>query len=373
MTKMSVGHGREEGCQGVPPLDNLSFLQPIREEGMLDHVLSLPDQLRDAKKLAEEVVLPPSYREVENIVAAGMGGSAIGGALAASLLEGELPLPMTLSRDYHIPKFVGERTLFIALSYSGNTEETISAYQQAKERRAKLVCIASDGELSESALHDGFPLVKVPTGYQPRAAIGYLFVPILVVLAKLGLIPDKSREIEEAAEVIEEWGEELSPECPTPDNLAKQLAERMRGKIPVIYGNEGGYTGVVAYRWKTQLNENAKTYAISNVLPEMNHNEVEGWRFPGPILRNFVAVFIRDPADHPHVRKRFDLTKEIVRKHAPVYEVWPRGESKTAKALGLVFLGDMVSLYLAALNGVVAYKVETIEWLKEQLAGEGTG
>jgi len=360
-------HGREEGCPGVPPLDDLSFLQPIREEGMLDHALSLPEQLREARKVAEEVPLPPSYREVESVVAAGMGGSAIGGMLASSLLESELPLPMLLSRGYEVPKFVGEGTLFIAVSYSGDTEETISAYEQAKGRGAKVVCITSGGKLADMALHDGFPLVKVPTGYQPRAAIGYLFVPFLVILAKLGLIPNKSGEIEEAAEVIEEWREELSPECPTPDNLAKQLAERVRGKVPVIYGSEG-YTGVVAYRWKTQMNENAKTYAISNVLPEMNHNEVVGWRFPEPILRNFVVIFLRDPTEHPQVGRRFELTKEIVRKYAPIYEVWPRGESRVAKALGLIFLGDMVSLYLAALNGVVAYRVEPIEWLKEQLA-----
>ncbi|HIE09953.1 MAG TPA: bifunctional phosphoglucose/phosphomannose isomerase [Armatimonadetes bacterium] len=362
---------RGQACPGVPPLDDLSFLEPVREGGILEHALSLPDQLRDALRIAEEVFLPPSYRGVKGVVVAGMGGSAIGGMLASAILEGELSVPMLLSRNYDIPAFVGEETLFIAVSYSGNTEETISAYETAKGRGAKIACIASDGDLAEMALQDGFPLVKIPTGYQPRAAIGYLFVPLLLLLAKLGLIPDKSKEVEEAAEVIEEWREELSPECPTPDNLAKQLAERLKGKIPAIYGCEG-YTGVVAYRWRTQLNENAKAFAMSNVVPEMNHNEVVGWRFPDPILRNFVAVFIRDPDDHPQIRRRFDLTKEIVKRYAPVYEVWPRGESKVARALGLVFLGDMVSLYLAALNRVVAYKVEPIEWLKEQLAkGEG--
>ncbi len=358
-----------ESAQGphLPPLDDLARLQPVREQEMLDRTLKLPDQIRDALQLSQKWLIPPSYKEVDCVVVAGMGGSAIGGMLASALLEDELPLPMTLANDYEIPAFVNDRTLFFAVSYSGDTSETLSAYEKAKERRAKILCIASNGKLLERAEKDGFPHLQVPQGFQPRSAIGYLFVPLLVALSRLGLCSDKSKDLEESAEVMESWREELSPECPTPDNFAKQLATHLHGKVPVIFAPRGPLS-VVAYRWKTQINENAKAYAITWPIPEANHNEIEGWRAPEEALKNFASLFLHDPDESPSISERMAVTKEFAEQFGPAFEIWPRGESKIARALSLVFLGDLVSLYLAALYGVVAYEVKRISILKERIS-----
>jgi glucose/mannose-6-phosphate isomerase len=340
---------------------------------MLSAILGLPEQVDDAKRIALGFE-PGALRErtFSSLVIAGLGGSAIGGDLLRATYETIAPVPITVVRDYHLPASVNDTTLVYAASNSGNTEETLAAYAAARKARASIVAFSTGGTLGRLAKDDGTPLVTFPGGLQPRAALGYSFIPLLVVSAKLGIIPSALiGDIDEASAVLRAVRNECNPQVPLERNHAKQLAASWLGKLPVIYGSQGE-RGVVAYRWKTQIEENAKAFAVSGVFPELNHNETVGWsgsHGQAEVERNFSVTILRDDREPSQIRRRVELTREIIAKVASsIDEVWARGESTLARMLSLVYVGDWASFYLAIAYGEDPTPVRAIDWLKAELA-----
>ncbi|HEX3032970.1 MAG TPA: bifunctional phosphoglucose/phosphomannose isomerase [Bacillota bacterium] len=336
---------------------------------MFGAIYNLPDQCEEAFNIAANVNLAPNLATgLTNIVVAGMGGSAIGGDLLRVLIGPRAAIPVLVTRDYTLPNFVGPNTLVFATSFSGNTEETLSCYKQARAQEARIIVITSGGKLKEIADRDGIPVISVPGGISPRAATGYLFLPTVVILQRLGLIPDATSEIREAITQLRTIRETLNPQVPLETNLAKKIALRLADKIPVIYGSVGT-TEVVAARWKGQINENAKSPAYWNVFPEMNHNEIVGFEQPAALLKNLELIILRDREDHPRVQKRMDISKTIMGPAVSgITEVWSTGESALARTLSLTYTGDFVSAYLATLYNVDPTPVKMIDLLKEKLA-----
>lgn len=288
----------------------------------------------------------------------------MGGELLKALAAARLALPVTVWRDYGIPAFVDSRTLVLGLSYSGKTEETLSAVEAALQRGAPAAVLTSGGELAALAASRGLPMVRLPLGLMPRLALGYLLFPLLGLLDATGLAVVTGPERDEALQLLEGMGSELRPERPTAENQAKQLALMLHGKIPVLYGSAA--TEAAAYRWKTAVEENAKLLAFHGCLPEVNHNEIEGWGDPAG--RGFYAVFLRDPDEGEVVGRRVRLTRELIGAHAGgVAEVWPRGRARLARQLSLIHLGDWVSYYLALLRARDPWSVPTLEALKRRL------
>ncbi|MGE5554007.1 MAG: bifunctional phosphoglucose/phosphomannose isomerase [Betaproteobacteria bacterium] len=348
-------------------LDNLEYLASADPTGMGQWVAELPEQCEEAFRIGQEAPLPQTAG-VKQVVVIGIGGSAIGADLLRGYTEGELKVPFLVSRNYRLPGFVDRETLVIALSYSGNTEETLSAYAEARERGATMFAITSGGELERRAKADGVPFCLIPAGFSPRAALGYSFVPLLAVLARLGLIRDRAEDLAEAIRVMRDQRAEVGQQTPTADNPAKQLAERLYGKFPFVYG-ASPWSSVVAYRWKSQMNENGKSIAHSNALPELNHNETVGWEHPSSLTAQVEVVLLRDREDHPKVQRRFEVTSTIMRPHVSgISEVWSRGNSVLARLFSLLYHGDFTSYYLALLNGVDPTPVKVIDYLKGELA-----
>jgi glucose/mannose-6-phosphate isomerase len=353
-------------------LDAPSF-RSIDPSDMLGAILGLPEQVDDAKRIA----LTASFdalrgRKFSSLVIAGLGGSAIGGDFLRATYEQVLTLPVTVIRDYHLPAYVNENTLVFTTSNSGNTEETISAYDAAKKARAGIVAFSTGGKLAEMAKADDVPLVSFPGGLQPRAALGFSFVPLIVASTKLRLLPEALvDDIDEASAVLREIRNKCNPEVSLESNVAKQLAASWVGKLPVIYGSQGE-RGVVAYRWKTQINENAKAYAVANVFPELNHNETVGWsgsHGQGDVEKNLVVTILRDDREPLQIRRRVDLTKQIISRAATITEdVWARGVSTLSRMLSLTYVGDFASFYLAVAYGEDPTPVRVIDWLKSELA-----
>jgi glucose/mannose-6-phosphate isomerase len=312
----------------------------------------------------------PGFDAISNIVVTGLGGSAIGGDLLRVYAAGKCPVPIIVNRDYGLPHFVGPDTLVFAVSYSGNTEETLSAYEEAQVRGASIITITTGGKLAELALRDSVPIVKIPSGLAPRAATGYLFIPTLGILQRLGLIPDISAEISEMTGFIKELQKKIGPTSPVEENLSKQLARKLYEKIPVIWASTGT-TEVVAQRWKGQINENAKAPAYWNVFPELNHNEIVGFQFPLEILNKIHVIILRDERDHPRVQKRIEITKDMIEDVVDgITEVWATGNGVLSRLFSLIYTGDYTSFYLAALYGLDPGPVKVIDLLKNKLAAE---
>lgn len=334
---------------------------------MAAHLSGFPGQLREGAELYRKAPCTHVHEEVQKVVLTGMGGSAIGADMLRSLVEGEIGVPVVVVRGYRLPAFVGRGTLLIGVSYSGNTEETLSCFEEGLERGAMGYVVTGGGKLGELAERRGIPCARVPLGLPPRCSLGYLFVPLLLALADAKLISHRDRDLGEAADLLAGLRESYAPGFPAGKNPAKKLAIELLGKVAVIYGSAGG-TEAVAQRWKTQLNENSKAYAAFNVVPEMNHNEIVGWDAQPELSSKTAAVFLRDRDDHPAVSKRVELNQTILRgKGLSVHEVWSQGESRLARLFSLVYLGDYVSYYLALLYGIDPTPVEIIEKLKRNL------
>jgi len=335
---------------------------------MLEALWNLPDQCERALAIGRGVKIPADYASVSNIVITGLGGSAIGGDFLRLFVNDKLGIPVVVNRDYILPKFVNSQTLLFAVSYSGNTEETLSAYSQARLQGARIVALTNGGKLKELAEKDGVPVIIVPAGISPRAATGYLLLPTLTVLESLGLLGDLSDEIKEVTAVLRNLREQLRPDLPEGQNKAKQIARKINGKIPVIWAASGN-TEVIATRWKGQINENSKAPAYWNVFPELNHNEIVGLEEPVELLKKIEIIILRDKGDHPRVQKRMDISMEIVKDVVSgITEVWSSGDSRLARMFSLTYIGDYVSVYLAALYGIDPTPVKNIDYLKNKLA-----
>ncbi len=348
-------------------LDQPGLWPAMDPQGMHSLIAAFPSQFRSASAAALSLSLrPPTH--IGNIVIAGLGGSAIGGDVVRSAAGKELRVPLVVCRDYGLPGFVDRSTLVFACSYSGNTEETLSAYQEALRCGASTVCITSGGQLAQMASRDGVSLVPIPPGMPPRAALGYSSIALLGCLRASGLIQDVKMPLAEASALIDSLAVRYGADEPVSRNPAKAMAEALHGKVVVVYA-ASGLLEAAAARWRGQIEENAKNLASHHHLPEMNHNEILGWECPGEGLHGFGVVFLRDRHDHPKIQRRFDLTIEIVRKRAPtVHEVWSEGESPLGRLFSILYLGDFVSFYLALLNGVDPTRIDAIDFLKRELS-----
>ena len=330
----------------------------------LTDVLAIPEHLRDALWKVESAGLEP-WDSPDGLVVAGMGGSAIGGHLARAILGDHASRPLLGARAYGLPPWTTPNTTVLCASYSGNTEETLACFEAAGVIGARRVVVTSGGKLAELARADQVPVVPVAGGFQPRAAVAYMTVAALQVAALCGVGPGMNSELDVAADHLEELVIEWGPEGP-PDGLAKSLARAMHGTIPVVAG--AGLTTPIAYRWKTQVNENAKMPAYALELPEMDHNEIAGWGSASEFAR-FSAVFLDDADTHPRVKERIDVTARLIAPGAAgVHRVESRGQNTAERVFSLVLLGDLVSVYLAALRGVDPEPVDVLDRLKAELA-----
>jgi glucose/mannose-6-phosphate isomerase len=331
-----------------------------------------PRQLDDAAQIGGKAAfLRGMGRDFDKIVFAGIGGSAIGADLIRSYAADECVVPIIVNRDYTLPAFVNRKTLLFVSSYSGNTEETLSAYVDGRDKKATIVAVTTNGELIKRAQKDSVPCIVVPQGYPPRSALGYMSIPVLVFLSKMGFISDKEKDIKEASGLLTKMRDTmLSVDVSDDKNIAKRIAKDLVGKYAIIYG-ASQRTDCVAARWRGQIAENSKTLSSSHLFPEMNHNEVAGWMNPKNLLKDIVALILRDRQDHPRVAKRMDITMSIIKKEGVrVLEVPSMGQSLLARLFSLIYIGDFVSLYLAVLNGVDPTPVDNITYLKEELANE---
>ena len=330
----------------------------------LDDVLALPEQLRDALWRVESASLEP-HDAPGGLVIAGMGGSGIGGALARATLGDRASRPIVLARDYGLPPWTTPDATVLCASYSGNTEETLAAYEAAGALGARRIVATTGGKLAASARADGVPVIPLPGGFQPRAAVAYSIVVALEVAGLCGAGPRIHLEIDVAAahaeQLVTEWGPGGAEDC-----LAKELARGLHGTIPQIAGS--GLTAPIAYRWKTQINENAKRPCFWHELPELDHNEIVGWEGAGELGR-FSAVFLDDSDLHPRIQQRIELTRGLIAAQAAAtYRVESRGEHRMGRLVSLVLLGDLVSVYLAVLRGIDPTPVAVLERLKGELA-----
>jgi len=331
----------------------------------VDDILALPEHLRDALWRVESAQLE-RHDAPGGLIVAGMGGSAIGGALARAALGDRASRPLIVMRDYGVPAWTTPDATVLCASYSGNTEETLAAFDEAGALGARRIAATTGGKLAAAAREEGVPVIPFPGAFAPRAAVGYMLVVALEVAAACGVAESLHSEIDVAAAHTEALVEEWGPDGPE-DALPKQLARGLFGTIPQIAG--AGLTAPIAYRWKTQLNENAKIPAHAAELPELDHNEVAGWAGAAELGR-FSAVFLDDSDLHPRIRQRIELTRGLIGAHAAAsFRVESRGETPLERLVSLVLLGDLVSLYLAVLRGVDPTPIDAIERLKGALIG----
>lgn len=344
-------------------LDDPKRSQACDPSGLLGVALGLPKQIREGWALGRSAPLPKLPKAAAHLIVCGMGGSAIGGDLLAGYLAPTCPIPIVVVRGYEVPGFVGPRSLVIAASYSGSTEETLAAAAQARRAGATLFAITSGGQLARAAKD----ACVVPGGLAPRAALGYLMLPALAALERWKLAGPSGGDVEEAAVVLEEIAAECGPQVPAMRNPAKQLAEELAGRVPAVYAASPGLEAV-ARRWKCQFNENSKTLATWNVFPELNHNETVGWGAPAGLASHFAIVLLRDGTEPPRQALRLRLTADLaLGPAAGVHDVPARGKGRLARLLSLVLMGDLVSIYLAYLRGVDPMPVEIIDAIKEGL------
>jgi len=326
----------------------------------------LPEQVEAAVGLAESVHGLPGHDDVENVVVLGMGGSGIAGDVLAAVAGPFMPVPAVVSKGYECPSFVGEGTLCFAISFSGNTEETVEAATEAAAAGARMVVLSAGGQLAELASQWGAPWVQLPPSIpMPRAAIGAVSIPPLVVLERVGLFPGASGWIAEAVAQLRRRRDQLVKD----GSPAHELARAIDRTMPIVHGG-GDLGAVAALRWKNQVNENAKCPAFAAAHPELCHNDVCGWGQHGDVTRQvFTLVQLRHDHEHPQVGRRVEIVREAMEEVvASVHEVRAEGEGALAQLFDLMLYGDFVSLHLAALAAVDPGPIPVLDDLKRRLA-----
>ena len=346
-------------------IESVERIRAADPEDMLGRIKELGKQIRDAWKIAVTSTLPPAYADVRNITVTGMGGSAIGGDLAAALLADELKVPMSVHRDYGLPAYVGRDSLVIASSYSGNTEETLSAFEEARKRGAKVLALTTGGTLATQARASNYPVVTFSYKARPRATLGYSLGLVLGSLTRLGLVRDLSGDLDAAVADLAKLEERVHEGARTND--AKKLAIELYGRIVFAYG--AGVMGVMARRVKGQWNENAKNWSAYDVMSELNHNAVVG--FPNPqIAREAISVLmLRSDRDNPRHKVRFDVTRELLDRASIQHKSLQfAGSNMLSEVLQMTLFTDYVTFYVALLNGADPSPNTSIDYLKERLA-----
>lgn len=340
----------------------LDDLKMIHQRDAQDALGVAEKQWQQLKHRYDSVFTPKI--QIDSVVIAGMGGSALAAEIAGSWPG--LDKPYQIVKNYEAPAYVNGGTLFVASSYSGNTEETLAALHEAEEKGAQIVIICSGGKLSEVARQKNYPMFQIPGNMQPRMAVFYNFAALVQLFEQAGLVdPGKTEELSQAGDWLGEQVKELLPAIITEKNPAKRIARELVGNSVAIYA--GPKLFPAAYKWKININENAKNIAWCNYLPEFNHNEFQGWN--QPVEKPYKIVDIRSPFEHPRIQARFEITEKLLSgKRPPPEVVAPQGDSLLKQLLWSIQLGDFVSLYLALLNGLNPTPVELIEKLKVELS-----
>ncbi len=341
-------------------------LHHIDKSDMAGHISRMGMHIREAVQLCGTLTLPISGSECTGIIALGMGGSAIGGDLVRAYLFSSLKVPFVVNRSYTLPSWANERTLVIASSYSGNTEETLSAFEQAAAKKLPILCITTGGTLARRAKELNLPAIIVPAEMQPRAALAYSFVPILLAFEKLGMSSGEEQNLERVASLLETLSERYGITHLDDNNPAFKLAGEIVHRVPVMYASSS--EEAIALRWHGQINENGKHLAFHNLVSEMNHNELESWSHPIDLVQRFSIVLLRMSEEHPRITKRFEVMKDMFHsKQVDVFEVKPEGQTRLDQLFSLIALGDWASYYMALFAGSDPTAIDAIEEFKQKM------
>lgn len=346
-------------------LDQPEKIKEIDKSNMLRHCMKTADYCREAVQLAMQIKLPKKVRP-RRIMILGMGGSGIGGEILRDWLRDDFSIPIEVCSDYTLPAYVNKDTMVFAISYSGDTEETLGAFVDAIRRKCTTMTITSGGYLLSFSKKLQLPHITIPKHFPPRAALPYTFFPLPVVLNRIGVLSDVQVEIEETVRNLRKTSEENSPEISAKDNQAKKLALELEGTVPIVYGFR--QYGAIAHRLKTQFNENSKIPSSYDVFPELNHNETVGWEASENLTKNFSVILIRDRDEPPEVKHRIEMTKlHALKKANKTLEVYATGKTKLAKMFSVLHIGGWVSVYLAILRNFDPTPVITINKIKTEM------
>ena len=339
----------------------------IDPDNMYQSIYDFPDHIAQALDIGRTINFHNTYDNIQNIVIAGMGGSAIGGDVVKLLTKNELKVPFVISRNYKLPNWVNENTLVICSSYSGDTEETLDSFDDSLNKGAKIIGISTGGTLTKLLIGNKLDVVTIPSGLQPRAALALSFVPMLCLLNKLGFISSNSiKDLKSTVSLLNDFRDKYYNQ--NEQNPTYAIAQRIYKTIPIIYG-ENEYTGIIALRWKGQLSENSKMLAFCNDLPEMNHNEIVGWENNNTLMDNISVIWLKDKDDHPRIISRQTATKDIIGKIAANHEVVSlQGDTQVERLLHLVHFGDWLSYWCAILHKTDPTPVKKIDHLKRILS-----
>ncbi len=349
-------------------LDDIEKIRAVDKSGMINFCVEAPKHYRQAIDITQQITV--NYPVPDNIIVAGMGGSAIGGDLLKDWARNRLIVPIEVNREYYLPQYADKKTLVILTSYSGDTEESLSAFRDALKRECMVYCISSGGALLKYAKKHGVPYLQVPGGMPPRAALPYMLVPLLVFMEKAGLVKGVKEELDEAVKLLEKISNENGPETTAIYNFAKNVAENIGDSTPCAYGF--GVFRSVAQRFKQQFNENSKSASKWETFPELDHNEIVGWEGRGEQCKWFSVIFIRDVDEPVEIESRIETTKAIMERTGLVmFDLEVQGKSTLAKMLSTVVIGDFISVYLAVLRGTDPTPVRSINYLKDAIKEEG--
>ncbi len=339
-------------------------LEKYDKSGMLDRLSRFPTQCEEALSLGEAFGIPADLEKASftRLVTTGMGGSGITGFLLKRFLD----IPVLVNKGYQLPHYLTEKDLLIAISYSGNTEETLSALEEGLQMGMKMLLISSDGKFKKIAEAKGLPLIQIPKKIQPRAATGYLFLPLLKILSRLKITQLAQAHVDDLLGTLDDLSSKLNKSVSEDANPAKNMARKLLGRVPLIYGTNGN-TEVVANRWKTQFNENAKQPAFWNVIPEVDHNELVGFTSQD-LFPNCRVLFLRNSYDLERNQTRITIMKSLLSDYGVGFEeIEAEGKNELSQILAQIYMGDFVSVYLALLNKIDPTPVEIIEDFKKKM------
>ncbi|UCD13168.1 MAG: bifunctional phosphoglucose/phosphomannose isomerase [Thermoplasmatales archaeon] len=348
-------------------LDDLEKISEIDKSNMLDTLAQFPSQIKEAIEVANISEIE-NLIKIDNVIITGMGASGISGDIATSLYRDKIDVPLHVNKEYDLPKWARKDTLTIFFSYSGNTEETLSAFKIASQKKCKMISISSGGKLQELSKKRRIAHILIPSGFQPRAAIAYSLFTLIVILKRTGLLKNNiESDMEETIATCQEIIDNNKKSVPEESNLSKQVARKILDTTPQIYG--WGIYYPIARRWRQQFNENSKVIAREDVVSESNHNDIVGWSLNPEVSKNFSCILFRDrDEESPNISTRLNFMKSLFEEAvANIIEIYPKGKKRLAKMMYAMCLGDFISCYLAVLREIDPTPVEIILELKQRL------
>jgi glucose/mannose-6-phosphate isomerase len=345
------------------------LIQKFDQTGVFKVVCNFPDQISEAIENVKDLKIESIKKEkISNVIISGLGGSAIGGDLIRTYLKNKINVPIIVNRDYILPEFVNENTLVLISSYSGNTEETISAYKNAIKKKAMVICITNGGEIKKIAVENNHQAISIPSGYHPRMALGFMFFNLLYIFIKLGFLKEPVNEISELIDSLKRKSKKYSDY--KSENNSLKIAKDLKGKFLFIYSSPDLES--VGIRWRGQFSENSKVISSTHYFPELNHNEIVAWTQEGGLtnmLKESVIICLRDQDDFIRVKFRIDITKDVMKKYASeILEFQGEGSTFLVRMFDLIYLIDWISYYMAILNNADPAEIQNINYLKNQLS-----